>query len=742
MSAILAHGWTIMNPQLVAELWAISADPVHAKCRSYIQQNIHAQGLSVYAAGNQLKPTSAMKELLDTYYLKCSQDALDWIDVVGVVPVQYLRTASGEIVPQCVNHTTIDLYTKYDINSEQLIVRAKRNATSGLGAIGHANTAIQESYDAAEQRGVQRIDMSLDLPENDEFDNTITVLTGFGFDPTPNGIPSSLIFSSYELVMRHMQMQSMFVTYHTRMLEFRPFCSMEGLTAMELESISKGTTVPSEASDDGDQMHYRRTAAEIGIYLRRTQEFNDFQRTRYGATSDQYSTPLQKLIAANSINEASASSGSSNQYIALPPGLNTSNYQPPGLTWAQYIEWIKDYEQQIVNLYGLPVAIFRNMASTQGNVELQNRFLHGTLHSRRKILERLMSDIYNTITQGANMRWALSELRERWLRPQMEKRLLDAIVAMSISWLAQATGDNYENHEGDIRPIIDELLTSRPSLRELKGINDRREVGSAYFISQVKRYRAKSNGAVRIGKRSRRHYSPFQREAEQMLATGEFDAYSEDRRERAIAANAVFYKAIKDTSTGKLFDIIDQTDDEDERKWLDNVGRETIKHAASYRFEITYSTPTHIPFNDLLQRAAIGLITPDELNHLVRTECNLPVTNDHDLSTSTKDYVAIIENVRGLLQSQTMKDCMATSIMGPILGAAESSIRDQIKQSVDTQLMMMKQSHAHEIALLTEKMSAKDKANGSKSTDSDVPLLKNSDLPKASSEKKSKQKKK
>lgn len=706
MSETLFGDWNQINPALIREMMRVGKEhPIHMKCIDYIKRSIHSQPLSIYSAGEQMRVSPRMRELLNTFYMRCSENAMLWLITVGVLPLHLVRTTRGEIVPRMAEPNTIDLFVKYDIHAENIVMRAKRSGATKVAILSDNGASASCGTEIPSQYETQRMDLGTEIPAMDDFDDTIVVITGFGYDPTPDGRLQSIVWASYDYIIRDWSLDCLFENYHLRMGSFKPLLTTDGPSMQEVEAQIKSTMAPSGVDTDGMHQAYQRTTQELIAHLHRRKEIQEFKERQMESSIPFAATPMQRAAASNSIN-AFRMSNSSGIGVDVIAGREVSSYHPPTITWSEYMHLKLWHEEQIVNLYALPISLFRNLASTQGNVDMQQIMLHQTLHSWRSQLKSIMTDIYNVINHESDSMYVLSELMERWLRPAMIERLMKTCEEWAEDWVTQTLATDQRGNTGDISSLVTSMFSTRAVLKNFMR-TDSTNPGSEFFRKKMAKLSSMQNAgrlsggsttstgpAMGTRKRKRNEAS------KDILDADGYDINSDNTRERALAIYSLFYEALKITPTENLYEAFQSSDDPKDARWIGKKNSEMAKRSKDHEFEVCYSTPTRITFHELIERAVMGTITPDEMCHMSRVDINLPVTRDFDREKIRRGYAKTIENLQDMLRGEVIKKSMAENVMGPIIGMAEKSIRTDQKKAVGIEKEMQSVSHAHEMNLL------------------------------------------
>lgn len=771
-------------------------DPYVRRCADVIKAAIRTKPIEIYKDGMHQIPVAWFARVLESEWKRFNEDWIDTRLIVGVVPVIPLVTDDDTVIPRIPGLGTYDIICEYDARSEDHTYVVTRTVGSGGNSFfgnqhgltkastsdhvissrrsqaqqaraqygdlnnGEYNPVVDETgedlgpsaYDPAENRA-RRLDMGLMFPEMMEPDRACTVFRGFGSDPSPTGEPRSIVAACIAAKVRYETYCNMATRHALLVASQTPFLESEGYSKDYIELLAKGETIATSVTDEPTgsvDAGFVRTAKQMLFKHEQMKAAQERQRGQARPVPSLNVNPLAQqsgVVAALSSNErmrayafSALAQNEEQPYIELPPGSKVVQVPVSG-SFPDLTFMTQSYEEIVANLFRLPIALFRNLASTQGNVELQNNYLRATESQWIKELTQVNSSIYwviygdeDTASElGYAYQYALHQDVVRELRRTFDAA--DRREKLSIARRLLLGANDGKRKRGETED------SSHVLLARIKGAQDHYKTDGRWNASQATRQmRQHTNtpeflaAAERSKGRTRFHkpddhvsrlYEPYSTQeqlaqVEAMLSHTVQEAMGEPDEQLAdLSIEHIFMQAIERLQRGRSVKLFEQGD-EQQQAWISKRKQKTknkleqqweheSREQAS-RYIVTYTTNSTVPLEEMVQMHTLGLLNTHELKSQVRARMNLPVQCDNPVMRA--DQKNPLDKFRDIMASKTIEKLLEQSTLGGVLDMTRENIEKDKKEAVEGEkqkadMTLEKERMKNTVALEKEKLKQK-----------------------------------
>lgn len=388
-----------------------------------------------------LKMTNKFKDLIEEHWEKLKSEAKDHILVEGFIPFTLMMTSNGDFVPKILSYDTYTVHVKYDIETEKHEIVIKRKHVDSLKK--HNNGKRDYS-----NYGTLRIDIGSQIPKNDEKDNTIFVMSEFSCDPIIHGNNVYFRTITHSIYMEHYEID------YSRMLNnmivqknLNPKIFLEKINKI---NEAKNTTVQSRYVDAGED--YQKnilTQQEINRKKTIDETESDYLIDLFeqrGYTLNGVNTPYKVLTGdpMTSLSRSSMEYCHSLNMFPLPSDFKVSSFKEPSMNLINIEPLEQRYNQKVMEIYGLPSAIYEQGARNKGNVELYDDRILSVLETWKKKISTIMTKLYNFIYRGIDDSRRTFQLYVNWLRPKMLEKIENELYTAITDNIDRETVDKIE----------------------------------------------------------------------------------------------------------------------------------------------------------------------------------------------------------------------------------------------------------------------------------------------------------
>lgn len=726
--------------------------PVHARCGGRLRMEVHMEKMQFYFRGTHQKLSPWFRDVVDRYWTKFSQDCMDAVWVVGVVPVTWLVLRDGTVVPQVLHPGTYRIATYYDSLASQQCFLVYRTLATGASLIvgkrgneaahnpGGSALGFEGSRDLSEPNPdagatsadsranmTRRMDLGTHFPTINEPDRTCTVLSGFGHDVLLDGTLTSIVAASARLSVRQDIYESVHLLQEQQLAMRIPFLESEAPSAAFINSHIWGRRPRRgvEQSVDNNGETYERSADQIVFNQAMERVISEQNQDVLRSTGV---GDLRGIAGTGNIAQAMDSAGRMARYaenavgamaqrpayLTLPPGGHISETRV-AMGGANYQYQTDRYEQEVCTLYELPIALFRNLATTQGNVEMQSTYLNATKHKWNMLLTQIMTQVYNLIYAEVDGVWEMSYLLESLLRPKLVARLLQQLAVADTETRAVLAERVSRRLDVDIdavtaprvRAVTYTPVEATPSVRRSARAKKRTPASTTVTGSTVSVVDERAAAAAALVEAAVPHtMTEIMEEPDNELAD--------------YGIELMFRKALERAATGSISQLfIDGT--EGQKQWLAKARRDTmneVEHIVSRYANVgqgqtdavivTFTSVSALPPELLLQMRVFNTIDKHEYTMQMRQRANLPAQCDD------MDKEDPVDRFRDLLASSYLQQALANSGPGMLLTAGVQALERGLEEAVGKALEEEKGRSAMALAVNSAKASATPKSGGAK----------------------------
>lgn len=382
------------------------------------------------------------------------RDGNDYIDVEGVVPIEFLYTIhSGDPLFRVVHPATIDLHVGYDMLQSKVVCAASRRegflASSNLEARakGEAEATVAQApfarleemrYDAgmALRRAAEHARMCNTgrFATEKPIDPLIVVLTGFDADPWPMESGevelSSIVAGMYDDICRLIELEKKYDSATDKAANPTIFTRHEPPAVPEMEAeplLNKyGNT---QESYNGAIILQNKQQVAANNYNRKKYE-QDFQDTvmsnapiQTGEAEMSYSSHVARL-------RRNADRDRRHNIVQLEAGEEVSQILQPTIP-KENAEERAHLIEMISQQLGIPSAFAQQASSSsmKGNADMLQETKDATLARRAEVTSYMLTTLMRAVhsAMADTPKGILATYRE-WLRPKMQRQLVDYML--------------------------------------------------------------------------------------------------------------------------------------------------------------------------------------------------------------------------------------------------------------------------------------------------------------------------
>ena len=388
-------------------------DSMASSCRTQTINFLFGEPIKFETSkGRLLELTPEFEAFVKTRWTKFAIDCYDSLQTIGIIPVTIVQPQNGTPYPAVPKEGTYRIQVAYIIEREELIFRVLRDSTYSVRL---QRRRLQESTSTGDAYGFQRshsaeaagadwdlgvlgeggVDAFLrtifntDVPQGWVLDESVSVLHGFGLDPTVDGrlrspLVPTILSSRTTSYLGDAMLASVDASLH-RTLLVQSTKDPEGKEE-DMAGFRGGQFAPRDMGDTaGDSEKFELTDAGLRALRRQHRMFQAFFENPHGlAVSDQ--------LEMQQVPEGSVSILPIPQGYALPGGQQVR--PDAGQFYAPFKE---DHEEIVSTTYGMAIGLYRNRGQLRGNMGAQNLLLRKTLNSNAKIISRVLTVKYQQI---------------------------------------------------------------------------------------------------------------------------------------------------------------------------------------------------------------------------------------------------------------------------------------------------------------------------------------------------------
>lgn len=418
--------WFTIDYDLIQTLRKINhRNSLAMRCRTYIQDHLFSNDFLIYnSKGKEMKMTPEFKKFFYKWYRPFGMAAIDCIMTLGFIPVVLRQHRNGHMYPVVPADDTYVVQVGYALDTEKRYYRVWRpkmfkltgkdekntsdtsaelagflsgfvpkipmgakggmggNGLSGLGGYGGL---IQGSSGMAGTGGVQ---------ENWFIDETVNIIDGFGHDPTVYGELTSPLrsilddFTFTNTLGDRLLVSEYIMTNPTHLLQYHKDKDPD-----EKIDVSTGRQAFNFDADEFNLQsseHMEMTKKQISTLsqqMRMVAMAQEKGRTTDGLSKLEKSIQNGMTVAPN--------------LVVYPKGLESVKGE--GLerfVGNKYVTIRQLFDDNLSAIYGIPLAIMRNVGNLRGNQTEQTNIFRQTLKKYAKMLSEILTIAFNEAYSG------------------------------------------------------------------------------------------------------------------------------------------------------------------------------------------------------------------------------------------------------------------------------------------------------------------------------------------------------
>jgi hypothetical protein len=335
-------------------------NPWTSMCTKAITDYLFRNGLAVYWGARPASVTREFRDILETHWISFARDVIDQIFTRGIVPIKFVE-ADGTVVPIVPKGDHV-IKTYVDRNQKQVFeyhrLMSKRNG------------------------------LRLPTPKHDK---KVIVLSGYGYDPTPQGVITSVVWSLLKGSSRterinHLMLMNDEKNSNQRItLEMPNFLNTNDFTS---GFFAAGSEIKQKASEQSQMNFYSKI-----LEMEQNMKYNEMMSTLHGYNPKGLQSDAEKR-----------------PYHFLPP--TGKLVDPPAPFISSDVGKLNEEQQiTICAAYGVPISILtdtgrRAQSSVQTNVETLVR----SVTNWNRILTRILTKAYQCIYLDEDCKYMLKKI--------------------------------------------------------------------------------------------------------------------------------------------------------------------------------------------------------------------------------------------------------------------------------------------------------------------------------------------
>ena len=458
----------------------------HQVLSTLVSSNIHSRAIECCNGETHLKFTADMQAIIDTHYRDFSRAIYDWKCVLGVVPWVPVILLNRVIVPFALDFDVCQVGIYYDAESSSsvFLVRFHQDFTNYL--LDRNMTLPFElsdwklfgnetgSYNARDARTMiaRRVDYGCFTNGLDTVDHGVMVMDGFGCNPTPKGVITSLVACSKPILDEYHFFENIRKSHYLRVSEFRPFCEMAPTSDQKhieeyLQSLQKAGSGGQELAEaflhrltsltSSAHQHDRRAESTLNAHTHISAHGpTGIAAMATPAPENSRSTRLINQVIMQMMND------SIGQYSAVLGG-QISSWHPPTLSFDFMTTLYDELRTTMCNLYGVPSSNLRPLSSQQGNVEMLADSFQRRINTENSYLERALNYAFGVIQLRSTASSYVALKFASITRPKALRRIREE-KRRPFVWSFVAHNSEYKQSGQDIAYRLQELKAANPGV--------------------------------------------------------------------------------------------------------------------------------------------------------------------------------------------------------------------------------------------------------------------------------------
>lgn len=320
-------------------------------CRSLLLSNIFQIGLEFYWKDKRIKLKSGFKAMVDHYWTSFGKDVVDQICICGVVPVKLSRVRKGgDRVP--------------------VVMNGLLNVDYQIGILMNSRTGLKEFYYIRLRKNNQMITPYID--------NKVSILHGFGYDPTPDGRLTSLV---------------------TSIVEIDDFIRSMMFYTIKAENNKSDPTIFTEV--DASASPLKAQGNRYDYYVNRDREKSEAEGRYETNIEEQLSAIQNQQAMMEQINEAALNPVYKTQYTSpirpLPFGHKMAKQNLPQ-SRSDLSELFTHMERLICGSYKVPrTFLIADTAMSENGVKMTKETMTSNINDWKRLLSRIFTDVYRSL---------------------------------------------------------------------------------------------------------------------------------------------------------------------------------------------------------------------------------------------------------------------------------------------------------------------------------------------------------
>lgn len=722
----------IIDPNYLELLWTLfTKNPYVKKCGNFLIDRITQGGLRFYRGCENLKLRPKFQRIIDVHWVRFSRECMENIIVQGFVPYTFVILSDGTYVPVVIKHGTYEVKVFFDIMSESLKYKVFRNVSS-METTDYMDTDSKPDDIKTKHYNQVREDLGTFIPEdNMTEDPTISVLDGFGFDPTTKGGLTSIMACIEQLLEDIDDMFFIHKQQQENVTKSKPWVEPAAMSDDIFRALTSAHLVPGDNQTALNNLTEKMTGPQLHSYVQQQVVFNKYRRQR-GLNTD--STPFGSMLSKKEMAEANDTN--IGNFNTVPPGSHVSSYKDS--TDMKHLPFMQEYyERQICNIFKIPINLFKTTATTQGNSNMQKDEFDSTIKSWYVKLCILLTEVYNiiygTFDHNGSMDYKITQwLEEERLKLVHEKLEEDAIKnGYTLDQLYNETDETSSDEDKT------EKTKNEKNKAQDKEVSQPDENGPKKRRRELDNEYAKKRKRIRNGKYPNTLDHPWNQKILMSKMTGQisfpFAKYQkpDDETLQRLQERMKILKKVEEWGYSEedqsyvdmLIEMYESIDQHLKPRitieaFLKKVGSiEDMKE----RIIVSFSPTCNMSLAELTEMCLLGLINRAEFQTLARAHANLEPAQEecdyHDIMTKTGELLAAVK----------VKEIINKTSLAPILMLTEQMIAQNEQRAVKEavrdveikyQLQIAKMQMA---AKMQDAQQKKEKVKGEKSADAKKP---------------------
>lgn len=425
---IRAIKWSSLHYGVVSTLRKINLhNSLASRCRMYIIDHLFANDFQIFNSdGKELQMTNEYRKFFYKRYRSFGMAAIDCIMTMGVIPVVMPQHRNGHHYPVVPADDTYIIQVGYALDTEKRYYRVWRPKIYKLtGKNDAANSQISGNMGmflggfAPNFHGTGSMGMDLHrgiggfggvmgsatgmagiggVHENWFIDETVSIMDGFGYDPGVRGEINSPLKSILEDFTFTNTLADRMLTAEYLMTE-----------PIHLLQYHKDQDPDQKIDLSGGKALINYDADEIHIENREGMELTQNQINALSKQTNLIRQAISEKITSDGLFRANQQE---------KEGIRTTNNQirfPKGLEYVKgegqerhvgnkYVPIRQLFDDNLSALYGIPLAIMRNVGNLRGNQSEQTNIFRQTLKKYAKLVGEIITIAFNEAYEGEELK--------------------------------------------------------------------------------------------------------------------------------------------------------------------------------------------------------------------------------------------------------------------------------------------------------------------------------------------------